>query len=46
MKRGSKRDPLPAERGPEDLRLLAVSKTGITDLVVISQLQGGSRHGQ
>jgi hypothetical protein len=25
---GSQRDPFPAERGPENLRLLAVSKTG------------------
>jgi len=28
MMRGSQRDPFPAERGPENLRLLAVSKTG------------------
>jgi hypothetical protein len=44
--RGPQRDPFPAERGPENLRLLTVSKTGITDLVVVSQPQGGSRHGQ
>ena len=35
--RGSQRDPFPAERGPENIRLLAVSKTGITDHVVVSQ---------
>ena len=44
--RGSQHDPFPAERGPENIRLLAVSKTGITDHVVVSQPQGGSRHGQ
>jgi hypothetical protein len=32
--------------GPENLRLLAVSKKVITDHVVVSQPQGGSRHGQ
>jgi hypothetical protein len=44
--RGAQCHPFPAERGPENIRLLAVSKTGITDHVVVSQPQGGSRHGQ